>query len=120
MKAVLLVTAEGIDELVALGFPLRPGDLGENITTRGLDRRCLRAGQRYHVGGAVIELSEMRAPCNTLNVLGAGIQAAIYDSRVKAGDPSSPRWGLSGFYASVVKAGKARPGDPVALVKEFG
>src|ERR1700730_9317068 len=49
-KAVLLVTAEGIDELTAAGFPLFIGALGENITTRGLDRRSVRVGQRYQIG----------------------------------------------------------------------
>lgn len=115
-QAVLLVTAEGIDELVAQGFPLYPGALGENITTRGLDRRSLRVGQRYGIGEAVIELTKRRAPCKTLNVYGAGIQAAIYDALVKAGDASSPRWGLSGFYASVFRPGIVRAGDAISLV----
>ena len=43
-QAVLLITIEGIEELVALGFPLYPGALGENLTTSGLDRRALRYG----------------------------------------------------------------------------
>ena len=39
----------------------------------------------------------------------------MYDARVQAGDPDSPRWGLSGFYASVVRPGPAQAGDPIAL-----
>jgi hypothetical protein len=39
-KAILLITIEGIDELISQGFPLFPGALGENVTTRGLDRRA--------------------------------------------------------------------------------
>jgi MOSC domain-containing protein YiiM len=61
-KAILLVTIEGIDELVSQGFPLFPGALGENLTTRGLDRRALRLGQRLQVGGAAIELTTIRTP----------------------------------------------------------
>jgi MOSC domain-containing protein YiiM len=114
-QAVLLITIEGIEELVAQGFPLSPGALGENLTTRGLDRRGLRFGQRLQVGGATIELTRMRQPCATLNVYGTGVQAAMYDARVQKGDPESPRWGLSGFYASVVQPGTARPGDTVTL-----
>jgi MOSC domain-containing protein YiiM len=115
-QAVLLITAEGIDELTAAGFPLFFGALGENITTRGLDRRSVRIGQRYRVGPAILEIFKVRGPCENLNVYGPGIQKAIYDADVKAGDPHSPRWGLSGFYASVVQHGTIRPGDPISLL----
>ena len=57
----------------------------------------------------------MRTPCATLDVYGSGIQAAMYDARVQAGDPESQRWGLSGFYASVVQPGMVRAGDTIAL-----
>ena len=114
-QAILLITIEGIEELIARGFPLFAGALGENLTTRGLDRRGLRLGQRLRAGGAQIELTKMRVPCATLNVYGAGIQAAMYDAEVKAGEPSSPRWGLSGFYASVVQPGTVRAGDAITL-----
>ncbi len=118
-QALLLATSEGIEELNALGFPLFAGALGENITTAGLDRRSLRAGQRYRVGAIIVELTKLRAPCDTLNVYGSGIQKAVYDAQAKADDPRSPRWGLAGFYASVVLAGTIRPGDPVALLDQL-
>jgi MOSC domain-containing protein YiiM len=118
LQAILLITAEGIDELNALGFPLFYGALGENITTRGLDRRTLRAGQRYRAGQAVIELTRIRIPCATLEIYGTGIQKAMYDHLVKAGDPASPRWGLSGFYASVLQPGTVRTGDPILLLDQ--
>ena len=114
-KAILLITTEGIDEVVAQGFALVPGSLGENLTTRGLPRRDLRLRQRLSVGDAEIELTSIRTPCSTLDVYGPGIQAAMYDARVQAGDPDSPRWGLSGFYASVVRPGQARAGDLITL-----
>ncbi len=101
-QALLLITSEGIDELIAQGFALFYGALGENLTTRGIDRRQMRVGQRYRAGEVFFELTKRRAPCATLNVY-PGIQAAIYDSQVEAGDPTSPRWGLSGFYARVLK-----------------
>ena len=118
-QAVLVITIEAIEELTAQGFPLYPGALGENLTTRGLDRRALRFGQRLRVGGAIIELTRMRQPCATLNPYGTGIQAAMYDARVKNGDHESPRWGLSGFYASVVEPGIVRPGDPVIVAADL-
>ena len=115
-RALLLITAEGIDEVTAQGFPLFYGALGENITARGLDRRALRLGQRLQIGEIVIELRQLRIPCSTLDVYGAGIQAALYDKRTQVGDVSSPRWGLSGFYASVATEGTVRTGDPIAIV----
>ena len=117
-KAILLVTVEGIDELVAQGFPLFPGALGENITTRDLDRAAMRLGMRLRVGSAAIALSEIRVPCATLDVYGRGIQGAIYDARVQAGDHGSPRWGLSGFYASVIEPGTVHAGDAISLVRD--
>ncbi len=117
-QRLLLITSEGIDELIALGFPLFYGALGENLTTRGLDRRALRIGQQWRIGEVVIEFTKIRAPCDTLSVYGPGIQQAIYDPQIKAGDPSSPRWGLSGFYASVIQPGVIRTGDPITLLVE--
>lgn len=115
-QAVLLITGEGIDELIAQGFPLFPGALGENLTTRCLDRRAARIGQQYRAGTAVLAITKPRLPCGTLNVYGAGIQAAMYDAQTQAGDPSSSRWGLSGFYAAVVEPGVVRAGDSIVLL----
>ena len=117
-KAILLITIEGIESLIAQGFPLFPGALGENLTTRGLDRRHLHPGQRLRIGEAAIELTHIRTPCSTLDVYGSGIQAAVYDEHVMAGDWASPRWGLSGFYASVVEPGIIRVGDTITLLPQ--
>ena len=117
-QSVLLISSEAISELTELGYPLYPGALGENITTAGLDRKQWRAGQRWRVGTAIIELTKVRAPCETLSVYGAGIQKAVYDPQVKAGDPSSPKWALGGFYASVIQPGLVRPGDLVSLLDQ--
>jgi len=117
-QALLLITSEGIVELIAQGFPLYPGALGENLTTQGLDRRHMRAGQRYRVGEALLEISKLRGPCSTLDVYGPGIQRALYDAQVKAGDPSSARWGLGGFYALVLQAGVIHPHDIITLVDQ--
>jgi len=117
-KALLLITSEGIEELKAAGFPLYNGALGENLTTQGLDRRSMRIGQRYRIGQVLIEITKVRSPCDTLTPYGTGIQKAVYDRKVKAGDPASPHWGLSGFYASVIQPGTIRPGDAITLIQE--
>ena len=111
--------SEAVEELIARGYPLFFGALGENFTTRGLDRRSLRVGQRFRLGGAVIELTKARAPCSTLDIYGATLQREIYDQAVKAGNFASPRWGMSGFYAAVIEAGPVRVGDPITLESEL-
>lgn len=118
-QAILVVCAEVIEELVGEGYPLFYGALGENITTRGLDRRTLRAGQRYRIGTeAIIELTKPRGPCKALDVYDERLKSVVYDARVKARDPQSPRWGMSGFYASVVSGGLVLPGAPVFLLDQ--
>ncbi len=117
-KALLWITSEGIEELTAAGLPLYAGALGENLTTRGIDRRIWRAGQRWRIGETVIELTKMREPCSQIMIYGQNIGLAVYDQNVKAGDPASPRWGLSGFYAAVVQPGSIRVGDRVELLKQ--
>ena len=118
-KAVLVMCAEVIEELAARGYPVFFGALGENLTTRGLDRRAMRPGQRYRAGQAVIELTKIRVPCATIEVRGSGILQEIFDQAVKAGDTSSPRWGMSGFYAAVVHPGVVRQGDIITLLDEL-
>lgn len=117
-QAVLIICAETVDELAAEGFPVFYGALGENLTTRGLDRRQLRVGLRLLVGEVLLELTKIRTPCSTLDVYGPGIREAIYDARVQAGDPASPLWGRSGFYASVVHSGIIRQHDIITMVDQ--
>lgn len=112
-KAVLLITAEGLEELRAEGFPLFPGAMGENLTTRGLARRDLRPGMRLRAGGALIEVTQLRRPCSSLDVYGPGIKAGIWRSGITPGDPA---WGLSGFYCSVVRPGVVRANDIILVV----
>jgi len=115
-KAVLIISSEVIDSLIAKGFPLFYGALGENFTTRGLNTRDLRPGDRLRAGGAVVEITTPRVPCYQLDVYGPTIKQEIYDRKVKALDPSSPRWGMSGLYASVIQPGPVGPGDPIELL----
>lgn len=117
-QAILLISSETIAELTSLGYPLYPGALGENITTVGVDRAQWRTGQRWRIGHAIVEFTKVREPCSQLSVYGPGIQKAMYDARVQAGDSSSPHWAMSGFYASVIQPGAIRPGDPISLLDQ--
>jgi MOSC domain-containing protein YiiM len=117
-QAILLITSEGIGQLIAQGYPVFPGALGENLTTLGLDRRQMRIGQRYRVGEVMLEITKMRTPCTQLDIYGPSIKNAVYDARVNAGDASTPRWGLAGFYACVLRSGFIRPKDIIELVDQ--
>lgn len=117
-KALLLVSSENLDTLRAEGWPLFPGALGENLTISGLDFKKIRIGQRFSAGEALIEITRIRHPCQTLNPYGRGIQKAIFDQAAKDEDPSSPKWGFSGFYASVRKSGVIRTGDMIVLLDQ--
>lgn len=117
-QTVLLIALESIELLRSKGYPVYEGALGENLTTEGIDPARWRAGQQFRVGEAIIELTKVRAPCNSLNVYGPEIKNEIYDSKVKAKDPTSPRWALSGFYAKVVRPGLVFPGNVISLLSE--
>jgi MOSC domain-containing protein YiiM len=115
-RAILLAASEVIEDLRARGYPLYPGALGENLTTRGIDVRSLRIGDRLRAGGAMLEITRPRGPCTALDVYGETLKEDVYDSQVKAFDPTSPRWGMSGLYASVIEPGPVRPEDIIAVV----
>lgn len=114
-QAMLLLDLGSLEEMQRLGHPVFPGALGENITTSGWDRTQVRLGQRYRVGSALVEITKVRVPCKTLDIYGTTIQQQIYDKAVKAGNFTSPRWGLSGFYVAVPEPGEIRPGDIISL-----
>jgi MOSC domain-containing protein YiiM len=115
-KAVLMIAAEFIDALGAMGYPVVYGSLGENLTVSLLDPHLWREGQQYRVGeDAIIELTALRMPCANLDAFGPSIKAEVYDARCKAGDVASPKWAHGGFYARVVRIGLVAPGAPVIL-----
>jgi len=116
LRAVLMASADFIDELARRGFPVYYGAIGENLTVSGLDPHMWRAGQRYRVGqDAVIELTKLRTPCANLNAYGPATKAELYDAACKAGDITSPCWANGGFYARVIRPGMIQAGDAVVL-----
>ena len=115
-RAILIMASEVIDELKARGFPVFYGAMGENLTTCGLNVRDLRIGDRLRAGGAVLEITQTRVPCSALDVYGDSLKREIWDKQMKAGDHNSPRWGMSGFKASVIEPGPVRPGDIISVV----
>lgn len=80
LRQVHLIHAELLDELRAAGFDLVPGELGENVTTRGIDLLALPTGTRLSLGAtAVVRLTGLRNPCNQLDHHAPGLTAAVLD-----------------------------------------
>src|SRR5689334_6445476 len=64
LRQVHLIHAELLDELLARGMSVAPGEMGENVTTRDIDLLSLPAGTRLRLGdAAVIEVTGLRNPC---------------------------------------------------------
>jgi MOSC domain-containing protein YiiM len=119
-KAVLMISAEVIEDLAARGFPVYAGALGENLTVAGLDPALWRRGQQYRIGtDVVIELTTLREPCSNLFSYGRYIGAELYDAQCAVGDFTSPHWARGGFYARVLHGGLLSAGAPVCLISDI-
>jgi len=111
LRQVHLMHAELHDELAVAGFTVRPGDLGENVTTAGVDLLGLPAGSRLRLGhDAVVELTGLRNPCVQLDRFASGLTGAVL-ARDGQGRPVRK----AGVMAVVVAGGQVRPGDPVTV-----
>ncbi len=78
LRQVHLIHAELYDELRAAGFEVSPGQLGENITTRGMDLLALPRGARLLIGGSVVlQVTGLRNPCVQLDRFRPGLLAAV-------------------------------------------
>jgi MOSC domain-containing protein YiiM len=118
-QAILIIAGEIVDELRGRGYPLFYGALGENLTTGGLAIRDIRIGDQVRAGGALLEITKPRGPCSALDIYGDTLKLDIYDREVKERDYTSPRWGMSGFYASVLETGLVRAGDEISIVAKL-
>ena len=110
LRQVHLIHAELHDELQAKGFLIGPGEMGENITTRGLDLLSLPAGAVLHIGAAQIEVTGLRNPCVQLDRFRPGLMAATLD---RAADGSLIR--KAGVMGIVRAGGTVQPGDHITV-----
>ena len=77
-RQVHLIQSELFGDLKLLGFEVRPGELGENITTRGIDLLELPLGSLLHLGnGAIVELTGLRTPCGYLDRFQKGLKRTM-------------------------------------------
>jgi MOSC domain-containing protein YiiM len=107
-QAILVITRDVLDQLRAEGWPVAPGDLGENVTVSGVFESDLGPGAQLHIGPVVLEVSLACDPCTELCVL-PYVGAERGPAFVRA------LTGRRGWYARVIQPGTIAPGDPVLL-----
>jgi MOSC domain-containing protein YiiM len=109
LRQVHLIHAELHDELRKKGFEVKPGQMGENITTSGVDLLGLAAGTRLHIGDtAIVEVTGLRNPCAQLDKIQPGLMAAALDR-----DAEGHLVRKAGIMGIVLATGEVRPGDPI-------
>jgi len=111
LRQVHLIQAELFDELNATGFSVGPGQLGENITTRGADLLALPTGTKLQIGAeAVIELTALRNPCHQIDNFQKGMLKAVLDR-----DDDGNVIRKAGVMGIVLVGGEIRPNDPIVI-----
>lgn len=111
LRQVHLLQAELFDELVARDHAVFPGDLGENITTRGIDLLSLPAGAMLRLGAtAVVRITGLRNPCSQIDRFQPGLMAAVLDRDAQGGLVRK-----AGVMAVVEAGGEVRAGDLIAV-----
>ncbi len=113
LRQVHLLHIELIDELVARGFAVAPGTMGENVTTRGVALLDLPRGTRIALGkDAVVELTGLRNPCIQLERYQAGLMQAVLGR-----DGAGRLVRKAGVMAVVLAGGTVRAGDRIAIMR---
>lgn len=111
LRQVHLIAEELFEELAGQGFSIRPGDMGENVTTAGIHLIGLPRGTRLRLGDeALIEITGLRNPCSQLDKFAPGLMRATL-GRAPDGSPLRK----AGVMAVVLETGDVRPGDPITV-----
>ena len=112
LTQVHLIQSELFTELADSGFAVEPGNLGENVTTAGVDLLTLPLGTRVHLGpDAVVEITGLRSPCSLINKFQNGLMKALV---TKDADGHVVR--KSGVMGVVVSGGEVTADDEVRIV----
>jgi len=111
LRQVHLIHAELHDEFRAKGMQVEAGEMGENITTRGIDLLGLPVNARLHLGrNAIVEVKGLRNPCAQLDGLQPGLMAATLDK-----DTDGNLIRKAGVMAIVIAGGEVKPGDVIRV-----
>ena len=112
LRQVHLIHSELHEALRANGFALAPGDMGENITTRGIDLLALPGGALLHLGATVVvQITGLRNPCVQLDTLQPGLMRAVLGR-----DANGDIVRKAGVMGIVLSGGEVRRGDAIVVV----
>lgn len=109
LRQVHLIQSELFDEVRERGHEVGAGDLGENVTTAGIDLLALPAGTRLDLGGPVVRLTGLRQPCVLINRFQAGLMKVL----IEKVDGETIR--KAGVMWVVERGGEVRPGAPITV-----
>lgn len=98
LRQILLMDVETLEAM-----QLRPGEIKENITTRGLEVRSLHPGQRLRIGAALVEITVPCEPCKRMEDIRAGLKDELRGRR--------------GMLCRVVEGGRIRVGDSIVALE---
>ena len=116
LRQVHLIHAELFVELARQGFHVAAGQLGENITTLGIDLLALPAATRLHIGAeAIVELTGLRNPCAQIDRFQNGLLAAVLDRDAEGGLVRK-----AGVMGIVIAGGRIAAGDAIRVALPDG
>jgi MOSC domain-containing protein YiiM len=110
LRQVHLIHSELHDILHTRGFQVQAGEMGENITTRGLDLLALPVGSRLQIGQSILEITGLRNPCLQLDGLEPGLMKAVLG---RDADGNLVR--MAGIMGVVIAAGVVQAGDEILV-----
>ena len=111
LRQVHLIHAELFDEVAERGYAVGPGELGENITTSGIDLLRLPTGTTLHLGAsAAVILTGLRNPCFQINGLGPDLLKEMISR-----DPAGNTIRRAGVMAVVARGGVVHVADPIVV-----
>lgn len=111
LRQVHLMHAELFDELRSKGFSVEPGEIGENVTTRGIDLLGLPTGTLLHLGPeAVVEVTGLRNPCIQIDAFSKGLLKEVVGK-----GPDGELVRRAGIMSVVLVGGVVRPGDEIRV-----
>jgi len=111
LRQIHLIHRELHEELLKKGFELAPGEMGENITTQGIDLLGLPKDTQLHIGPqAIIQVTGLRNPCSQLDDFQKGLMSAVLDR-----DEQGQLIRKAGIMGIVIKGGIIRPGDSIEV-----
>lgn len=130
LRQVHLIGSELFDEARERGFEIGPGDLGENVTTTGLDLLSLPTGTLLDLGGPVVRLTGLRNPCVLINRFRPGLLKVVLQradgTPMGRAVPDEPRESApqvirkAGVMSVVERGGEVVPGAPITLTLPEG